>query len=114
MRFQSAPQLININLSGFGNHHLQLNSMLALLLNVKPGSSKDEISLDEDGNLFVKIKERPIDGAANAYLLKYLSKEFNIRKTAISIEKGTTSRFKKILLDIDQATLDLLLNRYKK
>jgi uncharacterized protein (TIGR00251 family) len=88
--------------------------MLILLLKVKPGSSKDEISLDEDGNLLVKIKERPIDGAANAYLLKFLSKEFNIRKSAVTLEKGSTSRYKKILLDMDQATLDSLLNRYKK
>jgi uncharacterized protein (TIGR00251 family) len=88
--------------------------MLTLLLKVKPGSSKDEISLDEDGNLLVKIKERPIDGAANAYLLNYLSKAFNIRKSAVTLEKGTTSRYKKILLDIDQATLTNLLNRYKK
>jgi uncharacterized protein (TIGR00251 family) len=88
--------------------------MLTLLLKVKPGSSKDEISLGEDGNLLVKIKERPIDGAANAYLLKFLSKEFNIRKSAVTLEKGSTSRFKKILLDMDQATLDSLLNRYKK
>jgi uncharacterized protein (TIGR00251 family) len=88
--------------------------MLTLLLKVKPGSSKDEISLDEDGNLLVKIKERPIDGAANTYLLNYLSKEFNIRKSAISLEKGATSRYKKILLDMDQSTLDKLLSRYKK
>ena len=88
--------------------------MLSLLLKVKPGSSKDEISLDEDGNLLVKIKERAIDGAANAYLLKFLSKAFNIRKSAVSLEKGATSRYKKILLDMDQTDLDTLLNRYKK
>jgi uncharacterized protein (TIGR00251 family) len=88
--------------------------MLSILLKVKPGSSKDEITLDEEGNFLVKIKERPVDGAANTYLLKFLSKEFNIRKRAVSLEKGSTSRFKKILLDMDQPALDTILTRYKK
>jgi uncharacterized protein (TIGR00251 family) len=88
--------------------------MLSILLKVKPGSSKDEITIDEEGNLLVKIRERPIDGAANTYLLKFLSKEFNIRKSAVSLEKGSTSRFKKILLDMDQPTLDSIIDRYKK
>jgi uncharacterized protein (TIGR00251 family) len=88
--------------------------MLFLHLQVKPGSFKDEISLDENGNLLVKIKERPIDGAANIYLLKFLSKEFGISKNAVTLEKGSTNRFKKILLDMDQPALDKLLSHYKK
>lgn len=88
--------------------------MVPLFLKVKPGSSRDEISLDEDGSLQVRIRERPIDGAANAYLLKFLSKEFNISKRAVTLEKGSTSRFKKVLLDMDQLELENLLKRYKK
>jgi uncharacterized protein (TIGR00251 family) len=114
MQFQSSAQLINSNLSGFVVTIITINNMLSLPLYVKPGSSKDEITMDEEGNLLVKIKERPIDGAANAYLLKFISKEFNIRKSAVSLEKGSTSRFKKILLDVDPSTLDSILHRYKK
>lgn len=88
--------------------------MIPLMIKVKPGSSKDEISFDTDGTLTVKIRERPVDGAANAYLLKYLSKEFKLSKSRIVLEKGTTSRFKKILLDTDQAAIDQIFLSIKE
>ncbi len=88
--------------------------MISIHIKVKPGSFKDEIILGEDGALLVKIRERPIDGAANSYLLKFLSKEWNISQSAVRLEKGSASRFKKILLDIDAPALDAILNRYKK
>jgi uncharacterized protein (TIGR00251 family) len=62
--------------------------MVSLHIKVKPGAFKDEITTDEEGMLLVKIKERPIKGAANTYLIKFLSKEFNVSKSSIVIEKG--------------------------
>ena len=46
--------------------------MTPLFVKVKPGSFKDEIAFDKEGKLMIKIKERPIDGAANIYLIKLL------------------------------------------
>jgi uncharacterized protein (TIGR00251 family) len=88
--------------------------MVTLLIKVKPGSGKDEISIDAENNLSVKIKAKPIDGEANDYLVKYLSKEFNISKGNVQIEKGTTSRLKRIALNIEQAQLDEILKKYRK
>lgn len=88
--------------------------MIKLLIKVKPGSGKDEISVDTENNFSIKIKAKPIDGEANDYLVKYLSKEFNISKGSIQIEKGATSRLKRIALAIEQATLDELIKKYKR
>jgi len=88
--------------------------MLFLIVKVKPASAKDEITLDADGMLTIKIRERPVDGAANTYLIKFLSKEFKLHKNSISLEKGAVSRVKKIALDISQADLDRLISKYKK
>ncbi len=88
--------------------------MTVLTIQVKPSSSKDEITMDENGHLLVKIRERPIDGAANKYLIQFLSDAFNIRKNCISLEKGSTSRFKKISFDIDQEILNTIIQRFKK
>jgi uncharacterized protein (TIGR00251 family) len=88
--------------------------MVSLFIKVKPGSFKNEIILEDTGNLLVKIREKPINGSANEYLIKFLSKEFKIGKNAIELEKGTKSRFKKLLLAIDQPSLDSILQRYKK
>lgn len=88
--------------------------MIRITVQVKPNSSKDEIQIDKEGNIIIKIKEAPIDGAANSYLLKFLSKELNIKKSLITLEKGLTSRFKKINLDIDQQAFEECINPYKK
>jgi uncharacterized protein (TIGR00251 family) len=88
--------------------------MIRLLIKIKPGSGKNEISIDSDNNLSIKIKAKPIDGEANDYLVKYLSKEFNISKGNVQIEKGTTSRLKRIVLNIEQAQVEEILKKYRK
>jgi len=49
--------------------------------------------------LKIAITAPPIDGKANAYLLKYLSKLFGVSKSAVVIEKGTQSRHKLIRVE---------------
>lgn len=88
--------------------------MIHLLVKVKPGSGKDEIAFDAEGNLTIKIRAKPIDGEANDCLIKYLAKEFNISKANIQLEKGATSRLKRIAFNIQQTELDQILSRYKK
>lgn len=88
--------------------------MIPLFVKIKPGSFKDEISFDAENNLIIKIREKPIDGAANDYLIKFLSKEFKLSKSNFQIEKGFTSPHKKLLLNLTQEELEILLNKYKK
>ncbi len=63
---------------------------------VIPKSSKSEIVGEMDGALKVKINAPPIDGAANAELIKILAKHFGVAKSAIEILKGQTSKTKQI------------------
>jgi len=88
--------------------------MIIVVIKVKPGSGKDEITLDAEGNLSVKIRAKPIDGEANDYLVKYLAKEFNISRANIQIEKGATSRLKRIALNIQQKQWEEILSSIKK
>ncbi len=85
--------------------------MIVLNIKVKPGSFKDEIIVDDEQQWIIKIKEKPIDGAANDYLIKFLSKEFKIRKSDIQIEKGLSSPFKKIVLNISENELENYLKK---
>ena len=87
---------------------------LTLIVKIKPGAFKDEIIIDGDDNWIIKIKEKPIDGAANDYLIKFLAKQFNRRKSEIIIEKGLSSRIKKIRLNISSEEFAVVLNKYKK
>ena len=62
---------------------------------LKPHSKIDQI--EKKGDIFhIKIKAKPIDNAANLYLIDFLSKYFKIPKTKIFLLKGHTSRHKII------------------
>jgi len=63
---------------------------------VVPRASKSEIIGEHDGALKVKLKSPPIDGAANAELIKVLAKFFNVPKSAVEILKGQTAKTKQI------------------
>jgi uncharacterized protein (TIGR00251 family) len=88
--------------------------LVSLQIKVKPGSFKNEITFDPENTLVVKLREKPIDGAANEALIKFLSKEFGLSKSAIILEKGQTSRFKKLLLHISESELNAVLKKYRK
>ena len=70
--------------------------MKTISLKVVPRSSKNEPLKQEDGSYRVKLTAPPVDGAANEALIKFLSEEFNVPKSKISILKGETGR-KKII-----------------
>jgi len=88
--------------------------MPIIQVKVKPGSFKDEISIDENNQWIIKIREKPIDGAANEYLIKFLAKELKIRKSAVVIKKGLTSQFKTIEVDVSDENFSTLFSRVKK
>ncbi len=72
-----------------------------LIFNVRvlPKSSKSEIVGEHDGALKIKIKSPPIDGAANAELIKVLAKFFDVPKSAVEILRGQTSKTKQIKIE---------------
>jgi len=88
--------------------------MQTLLLIVKPGSSRDEIIKGPDGGLIVRIKARPVKGAANKYLVEFLAKVFGLRKSAVILEKGFTGSHKRVSLDIDKASFEVALMKIKE
>lgn len=87
--------------------------MIIVFVKVKPGSFKDEIVVDTNDTLVIKIREKPIDGAANNYLIKYLAKELDISKSAITIEKGATSQFKKISINLKPDEFKQKIDKYR-
>lgn len=73
-----------------------------LILNVKiiPKSSKNEIiGWEKENNLLkIKIKEIPEKGKANKELIKFLAKTLHTAKSNIIIEKGQSSKLKKLTI----------------
>ncbi|MBS1651056.1 MAG: DUF167 domain-containing protein [Bacteroidetes bacterium] len=82
--------------------------MLKLHIKVKPASFKDEITCDKDGNIVIKIREKPINGAANDYLVKYIAEQFKLNKSSVHLAKGSTNQHKTILLNITESDLEAI------
>lgn len=78
--------------------------MTTLAIKLTPGAASDRIDgwdVDADGRpvLKVRVRARPVEGEANAALLKLLAKALNVPKSAVSLERGGQSRLKRIAID---------------
>ena len=71
---------------------------LRLRILLQPKSSRDQLVGLHHGELKLNITAPPIDGQANAHLLKYLSKLFKVPKSTIILEKGELSRHKQLFI----------------
>ena len=74
----------------------EVNGSMTFDVRVVPRSSRSEIVGEHDGALKVRITSPPVDGAANAELVKLLSKRFGVSKSDIEIVAGETSKCKRI------------------
>lgn len=63
---------------------------------VVPRASKSEIIGEHDGALKIRIASPPVDGAANAELIKLLAKTFGVSKNSVEILNGHTSKLKQV------------------
>lgn len=70
----------------------------AIIFSVRviPRSSRSEIVGEYDGALKVKLNSPPVDGAANAELIKLLAKEFGVSWSQVEILSGNTSKQKQV------------------
>lgn len=69
-----------------------------------PRASVSEIVGEHDGAVKVRIAAPPVDGAANAELIRLLAKTFKVPKGDIEIISGQTSRSKQVRIDGITAT----------
>ncbi|GDX05375.1 DUF167 family protein YggU [Buttiauxella sp. WJP83] len=69
---------------------------LVLRLYIQPKASRDSIIGLHGDELKVAITAPPIDGKANAHLVKYLAKQFRVAKSQVVVEKGELGRHKQV------------------
>lgn len=86
---------------------------MILAIIVKANSKIDQIIVEKDNSVKVKIKASPIEGKANKYLLNYLSKIFGISKSSIEIVSGFNNPYKKIKINAEEDKILSILSIYK-
>jgi uncharacterized protein (TIGR00251 family) len=68
-------------------------------VHVKPGSSKGPLVVtDGEREVTVYLRERAVDGLANAGLIKVLAGHFGVPKSRVEIVRGHASRTKVVAI----------------
>lgn len=84
--------------------------MPALLrVRLTPRGGRNALERFEEDVLFARVAAAPVDGGANAALIALLSNALGVRKSAIIIVSGETSRDKRV--EIADLTADELTER---
>lgn len=86
---------------------------IVLRIHAKPGAKQNAITDIMDEAIGVQIAAPPVDGEANAELVKYIAKVLQLRKSDVSVDRGSKSREKTLLIAGDAGkdsaqVLDLL------
>ncbi len=69
---------------------------MKIIVKTKPGSKQDKIEKVDESNYLIYVKEPPINGRANAALIKLLANYFDISPSLIEIISGFMARVKVI------------------
>lgn len=69
---------------------------LMLQLRVQPRASRDELAGTHGERLRVRITAPPVDGRANAHLLRFIAAVFGVPPAGVRLERGETGRDKVV------------------
>lgn len=68
-------------------------------LTVSPRSPTNRVEIDDKGAVRVRLTAPPVDGAANASLLKFLASVLDVPRRDLTILGGAQSRHKRLLAE---------------
>lgn len=68
-------------------------------IKVKPNAPRSQLVEAADGSWTAFLKAPPVDGKANAELIKILAKRFGVPKSAVTIRLGQGSRQKLVEIE---------------
>ncbi len=86
--------------------------MVRITIRVRPGSARPGVGGTHDGALVVRVSAPAVDGRATAAALSALADAFGVRRRAVTLVAGATSRTKIVdVAGADPADLDRLLAR---
>lgn len=81
----------------------QDNDSVTLICHLQPGAKRSEFVGVHGEALKVRIKAPPVDGKANAELIRFLAKVFVVSQRQVSIISGELNRHKRIKIDYPAA-----------
>jgi uncharacterized protein YggU (UPF0235/DUF167 family) len=85
---------------------------MRITIRVRPGAARPGVGGEHDGALVVRVAARAVDGRATEAALAAVAAALGVRRRAVTLVAGATSRTKVIdVADADPAELARLLAR---
>ena len=72
---------------------------LVLTLHVQPGASRTEVAGLHGDALRIRLAAPPVDGKANAELVRFLAETFAVPRRRVTLMRGEASRHKVVRID---------------
>ncbi|XP_063216146.1 UPF0235 protein C15orf40 homolog isoform X2 [Bacillus rossius redtenbacheri] len=89
------------------------NGQVVIKILAKPGSKVNGITgIDAEG-VGVQINAPPVEGEANTELVKYMARVLGLRKSDVSLDRGSRSRNKTLVVSKGCLTKDDVLQKLK-
>ena len=66
---------------------------------VKPNARVSALEELGDGTWLARVKSPPVDGKANAELVKLVAEHFGVRKASVTIKSGAGGRLKLVQIN---------------
>ena len=82
-----------------GSWYCWQGKALILHIRVQPGASRDEIAGPHGRQLKIRLRAHPVDGRANAGLIRFLAGVWGVAKRNVEILSGAFDRDKRVRVD---------------
>lgn len=69
---------------------------MILTVHVKPNAKKNTVEWIDEDTLKISVTAKPENGKANKAVIELLAEELKIKKSAVEIVRGHTTRIKQI------------------
>lgn len=79
---------------------------MRITIRVRPGSARPGVGGEHDGALIVKVSAQAVDGKATEAALAAVADSFCVRRSAVRLVSGASSRTK--IVEIDTSDPDIL------
>lgn len=79
---------------------------ITLTLHIQPGAKKTEVVGLYGDALKIRLAAPPVDGQANAALIAFIAQKLKLKKSALRLKSGQSSRRK--LVEVDGVNAELL------
>ncbi|MQA33626.1 DUF167 domain-containing protein [Modestobacter roseus] len=72
---------------------------MRITIRVRPGAGRTAVGGEHDGALLVRVSARAVDGKATEAALAAVAGAFGVRRSAVTLVTGATSRTKVVEVD---------------